>query len=99
SPEVEVTVELPERYEMGTPHPNPFNPQTQFTLTLAREEHVNIAVFDLLGRQVALLHDGMLSANEAHRFRFEASTLPSGLYFIRAVGASFQASRSITLLK
>ena len=99
SPEVEVSVALPDRYELGAPHPNPFNPQTQFSLTLAQTEHVTVAVYDLLGRRVALLHDGLIPANQAQRFQFDASALASGVYFIRAAGESFQAVRNITLTK
>lgn len=85
--------------EFSQVFPNPFNPQTHFTLTLAEEQRVMIAVFDLLGRRVAQLHEGRLAAGGMHRFTFEAGNLPSGLYLIRVVGETFSEVRSATLLK
>jgi hypothetical protein len=99
SPVVETAVELPGAYFLSPAYPNPFNPQTQFTLTVAREQRVQVAVYDMLGRQVAVLHNGVLSANEARTFRFEGGNLQSGLYLIRATGQYFSAARQITLLK
>ena len=94
---VEVTLETPSL--MSKAYPDPFNPQTQFTLTIARQQEVSIQVFDLLGRQVQTLYTGELAASEAHQFTFQASNLPSGRYFIRAVGEYFNNTQTVTLLK
>ncbi len=99
SPEVEVFVELPEAYMLSDAFPNPFNPQTRFTLMVRNEQRVRVAVFDALGREVARLHDGPLAANTPHRFTFEAAGLPSGLYVYRADGETFSASKLMTLVK
>ncbi|WP_457653009.1 T9SS type A sorting domain-containing protein [Rhodocaloribacter sp.] len=99
SPEVEVFVELPEAYVLSDAFPNPFNPQTRFTLMVRNEQRVRVAVFDALGREVARLHDGPLAANTPHRFTFEAAGLPSGLYVYRADGETFSASKLMTLVK
>lgn len=99
SPVVETAVELPGTYFLSPAYPNPFNPQTQFTLTVAREQRVQVAVYDMLGRQVAVLHNGTLAANEARTFRVDGSNLQSGLYLIRATGQYFSTARQITLLK
>ncbi|MDZ4699004.1 MAG: hypothetical protein SH809_04785 [Rhodothermales bacterium] len=79
--------------------PNPFNPQTQFSLTVGRQQHVRLAVYDMIGRQVALLHEGSLEAQEAHLFRFEANNLPSGRYFIQATGEFFSSAQAVVLSK
>ena len=99
SPEVEAIVELPSEYELSAAYPNPFNPRTQFTLTVAREQRVTIEVVDMLGRQVALLHDGPLRAEETHRFNIEAGNLASGVYLYRAVGETFAEARRVVLVK
>ena len=98
-PVLEVAVELPEQAHLSAAYPNPFNPQTQFTLEVKEAQQVRLAVFDALGRRVALLHDGMLEAGTAHPFRFEAAALPSGMYLIRAQGEVFSQTRRVTLLK
>ena len=98
-PEVEVVIGVPEAYVLSEAYPNPFNPRAQFTLAVAAAQHVHVAVYDVRGREVALLHDGMLEAGRAHRFTLEASGLPSGVYFYRATGETFHAAKPATLLK
>lgn len=99
SAQVEVALDLPGTHALSPAYPNPFNPATQFSLTIAREQAVTVVVFDLLGRVVATLHDGPLTANEAHTFTFDAAPLPSGVYLYRASGETFTATRTVTLLK
>jgi hypothetical protein len=97
----EVTVEraLDGAFAFSPAAPNPFNPQTQFTLTVARAQHVVLSVYDMLGRRVALLHEGTLEAGEAQLFRFEAGSLPSGRYFIQATGEFFSSAQTVVLQK
>ena len=95
----EVARPLEGRYEMEAPYPNPFNPQATFNLTIANDQYVTIAVYDMQGRMVGLLHSGALSGQEAHQFTIDGSQWGSGNYLIRAVGESFNSSQLITLLK
>ena len=99
SAEVEVEVGMTEAYRFGAAYPNPFNPQTRFTLAIQQSQHVEVAVMDLLGRRVALLHQGALDGGQAHTFTFEASALPSGVYLIRAMGEHFSTAQTVSLLK
>ena len=99
SPEIEVTVSLPEAFSLSEIYPNPFNPQAQFTLTLKRAQHTQVEVVNMLGQRAILLHDGRLEANTAHRFTLEAGSLPSGMYFVRVAGEAETAVRSVVLLK
>ncbi|MDX1545765.1 MAG: T9SS type A sorting domain-containing protein, partial [Rhodothermales bacterium] len=96
---VEPGSELPASYTLTNAYPNPFNPQTQFELTLVRPQHVRVEVFDLLGRQMALLHEGLLAPQTRHTFQIDASGWPSGLYLYRVTGEAFTDVRSIVLLK
>lgn len=79
--------------------PNPFNPRTQFTLTVARTQDVLVEIYNLLGRRVDVLHNGPLAGQARHSFTFEADELPSGLYLIRVVGEHFTTTQRVTLLK
>ncbi|MFQ5568920.1 MAG: T9SS type A sorting domain-containing protein [Rhodothermales bacterium] len=99
SPEVEVYVEVPGAYVLVAPYPNPFNPEAQFSLTVAQAQHARVAVYDVLGRRVAVLHQGPFDAARVYRFRFDGSGLPSGVYVLQATGERFAASRTMTLLK
>src|SRR5690606_15291007 len=63
--------------------PNPFATRTTLRLTLDAPQSMRAEVFDLLGRRVAVLHDGPLAAG-AHALTFDAAQLPAGLYVVRA---------------
>ncbi len=99
SPEVEVTIEMAESYALSAAYPNPFNPETSFTLAVGQQQEVTIEVFDVLGRKVAVLYRGGMQANASRVFAWEAGDHPSGLYFIRVVGEQFVQTRQVTLLK
>ncbi len=99
SPIVEVTVGVPQAYTLTEAYPNPFNPEARFSLTVQQAQHVRLAVYDLLGREVMRLHDGLLLGGTRHDFILEASGLPTGTYLYRAVGESFTATRTAVLLR
>ena len=96
---VESFVALTDRYHMGATYPNPFNPTTQFTLTLARPQEVRVEVYNVLGARVAMLFDGELNAEDIHVFTLDASEFPSGIYLIQVLGEYFKVTRSAMLLK
>lgn len=89
----------PGTHNLSAVYPNPFNPQAQFSLEIAQQQEVTVAVFDALGREVATLHDGTLSAGSVHQFQIDGSNLPSGIYVVRAIGEQFTDVRQVTLLK
>lgn len=68
--------------------PNPFNPTTTIDFSLARDGYVSLRVFDVAGREVATLIDGVRSAGN-QRAVFHANGVPSGVYMavLRADGA------------
>ncbi|MEM8485030.1 MAG: T9SS type A sorting domain-containing protein [Bacteroidota bacterium] len=99
SNEAQLTIDLTGAYQLGKAFPNPFNPQTTFSLSIARGQDVQITLFDMLGRQVQTLHNGFLEANTQHRFTIDGSGLASGTYFYNVRGHQFTASEHITLMK
>ncbi len=72
--------ELPGSFSLGQNYPNPFNPATTIRCELERTMDVSLAVYDLLGSEVAVLHDGLMDAGR-HELQFDASGLSSGIYF------------------
>ena len=90
--------EVPSLFTLSAAHPNPFNPATSLTLSLPEAQSITVAAFDILGRQVAVLHSGMLPAGE-HSLLFEGSDLPSGSYLVRALSASSAQTQPVTLAK
>ena len=78
--------------------PNPFNASTSISFELASTGHVNLGVFDLLGREAASLVNNSLSTG-SHAVVFDAANLPSGLYFYRIEAADFHAVKKMILIK
>jgi len=86
-------VERPLAFGLGAAWPNPFNPATTIAFRLAETGAANLRVFDILGREVAVLVDGRLAAGE-HLAVFDAAGLASGVYVARLqAGARVDATR------
>ena len=98
SPGVELTVEAPRELALSPNYPNPFNPTTTIPFTVPADGRAVLAVYDVLGRRVATLFDGVQAAG-AHGVAFRADGLPSGLYLIRLEAPGFQQTRPVTLMK
>lgn len=95
---IEPTSELPMRTDLTPAYPNPFNPSTSVGWQLEVGGQTRVAVYDILGREVAVLADGVMPAGR-HQALFNASTLSSGVYIIRMSTTQGTFSRSVTLLK
>jgi uncharacterized lipoprotein YddW (UPF0748 family) len=79
-------------------YPNPFNPSTIIAFHMPSEQQVSLRVYDLLGREVRVLADGVLSAGD-HRYQFDGSRLSSGVYIYRVVAGSHVESKKMQLVK
>jgi hypothetical protein len=79
-------------------YPNPFNPTTTLQLTVPVAGRTTIGIYDITGRLVQLLADRRLEAGR-HTLTFDASALPSGIYFARARGAASTVTQKLMLLK
>ena len=92
----------PAHFSLLQNFPNPFNPITQIRFSLP-ESHdlrlVTLTVFDMLGREVAvLLHNNEMPSGE-HSVTFNGSALSSGVYFYRLIAGDFVETRRMELLK
>ncbi len=92
------TRELPLAFALQAPVPNPFNPATTLAFTLPETGHVELGVYDLQGRLVSQLVDGLLSRGE-HEAVFEAGALPSGMYLARLETGLGESTRKLMLVK
>ena len=91
-------VQLPKRFVLNQNYPNPFNPNTTISFTLPVELFVSLKVFDLIGREVALLVYGELSAG-THSTKWNAKGMPSGVYFYRLQTDKFIETKKLVLLQ
>ena len=83
--------------------PNPFNPTTTIHYTTMRETHVSLRAFDMRGRLVRTLANGMVSAGE-HSVTWDGQDdsgrrLSSGVYLVRMQADRATESRKVVLLK
>jgi hypothetical protein len=79
-------------------YPNPFNPSTILTYTLARGQQVELEIFDLLGRRVRTLVSGVQEAG-GHTVTFHGDGLASGVYLARIAAGGQCETRKILLVK
>jgi len=89
---------VPERFALSQNYPNPFNPLTKIVYELPAEVKVNLTVFDILGREVAVLADEVQAAG-VKTVVFDAGAFPSGTYFYRLQAGPFTATKKLMLLK
>ena len=89
---------LPLHFALDQNFPNPFNPTTTIAFSTDRREHVRLEIFDILGRSVATLVDGVLPSGRYEQ-AWEANSEPSGTYFYRLSTSNGVILRKMTLLK
>ncbi len=94
----EVGGELPSQIALGQNYPNPFNPATTFEYTLDQTQHVQVKVFDVTGRLVQTLVDGVQSAS-TYRVTFDGANLASGVYMYRLETPNQVITKKMALIK
>ena len=103
SQEIEVNVIAPNRFSLEQNYPNPFNPVTKIDFCLAGDSKVNLKIYDMLGREIQTLANKVMKAGY-YNIEFNASTLPSGVYFyqLRVEGDGgdlFNSIKKMTFIK
>jgi poly(3-hydroxybutyrate) depolymerase/ligand-binding sensor domain-containing protein len=89
---------LPTHYSLSQNYPNPFNPTTRISFSLPSRAFVSLKLFDALGRQVAVLVSKELSAG-TYSSQWNASDVPSGVYFYRLQAGSFSETKKLIVLR
>ncbi|MCL4511420.1 MAG: T9SS type A sorting domain-containing protein [Bacteroidetes bacterium] len=79
-------------------YPNPFNPSTQIRFSLSKPSHVKLAVYDMLGREVARLADEEMDAGY-HSVTWNARNVSSGVYIYKLSAGSFVQVKRMILMK
>lgn len=79
-------------------NPNPFNPTTTVSFELRDEGMVNLAVYDATGRIIEKLSEGFYPAG-THQFVWDASAMPSGVYFARLKAGNSVQTQKLLLVK
>lgn len=98
-----VAGQIPGRFALYQSHPNPFGPQTAIRLDVPRSGRVLVEIFDVNGRRLRTLVDGVLSPG-SKAVAWDGTDdsgrpMGSGVYFYRMNAGQFQATRKMTLLR
>ena len=97
---------IPKKYLLGQNYPNPFNPTTTIRYAISNVEtqdfaslqNVTLKIYDVLGREVATLVDKKQTPGK-YSVQFNASNLPSGVYFYTLRAGNFVQTKKMLLLK
>ncbi|MFN0156823.1 MAG: T9SS type A sorting domain-containing protein [Bacteroidota bacterium] len=88
----------PRSFALVQNYPNPFNPKTVINYQQATSNWVTLKVFDMLGREVAVLVDEVKGPGE-HSVSFDGSSLASGVYLYRLSAGGSVATKKLVLLR
>ncbi len=96
----DIDTQIPVEFGLSQNYPNPFNPSTVIAFQVGTQDlaSLRLTVYDMLGREVAVLIDGPMPAG-AHRVTFDASNLSSGVYIYRLQSAQGVLTRKMVLIK
>jgi hypothetical protein len=99
---------IPEDFSLSQNYPNPFNPVTKIKFSIpllrgvsaegGRGVSVNLTIYDVLGREMAVLVNETLSPG-TYEIEWDGSNYPSGVYFYKLITESFSETRKMVLLK
>lgn len=96
--------EIAEGYSLSQNYPNPFNPKTNFEFSIPKSGHVNLSVYDLLGREVSVVvNQSMIPGT--YKIEFDGSRFASGIYFYRLTVSDqgsapiFNSTKRMVLIK
>ncbi len=93
-----ITTNIPEGFLLKQNYPNPFNPTTKINFDLKNTAFAMLRVYDITGREVRTLVNEKLSAG-SYSYDFNASELPSGVYFYQLQTDDFIETKKMILLK
>ena len=93
-----ISSNLPAVYSLSQNYPNPFNPSTKISFALPKAGNVKLVVYDILGREVAVLVNEFRTSGN-HSVEFNAGNLASGVYLYRIESGTFTDTKKMLLVK
>ena len=90
--------QIPDKFSLSQNYPNPFNPSTKINYELPITNYVILKVYDALGNEVATLVNEKQNAG-SYSVDFNASSLPSGIYFYKLITENFSETKKMILVK
>ncbi len=94
----EEDTKVPKEFSLSQNYPNPFNPVTIISYQLPESGFVTLKIYDILGNEVEILINEEKPAG-SYDITFDASNLPSGIYYYKLTSGSFVETKKMVLLK
>ena len=94
----EVSIGIPDKYQLSQNYPNPFNPVTNIEFAIPELGFVSLRIYDVMGRELVTL----VNENKEpgyYKLKFDAGKLSSGVYFYRMTAGDFVAVKKLVVLK
>jgi len=89
---------IPKEYKLEQNYPNPFNPTTTIKYSIPKESFVSLKIYNLIGEEVATLVNEEKTIGN-YKIEFDATGLPSGIYFYRLQAGSFVDTKKMIIVK
>ena len=89
---------LPSRTSLSAAYPNPFNPSTTISYTLANTANINLSVYNISGQLIENLKNGYQDAG-SYEIVWDASEQPSGIYLLRLQSENESFNQKLMLMK
>ena len=94
----QISSAVPEQFSLSQNYPNPFNPSTNLEFEISKPGFVSLKVFDILGKEVALLiNENLLPGS--YKTEFDGNNLSSGIYFYTIKAGDFTETKKMTLIR
>jgi subtilisin-like proprotein convertase family protein len=97
---IRAEIKLPDEFYLAQNYPNPFNPSTKIKYSIPSGGNVELKVFDILGRETAVLVNGYKSAgNYEIEFSTAGRAIASGIYFYKLTAGNYSTVKKLIILK
>ena len=90
---------IPANYYLEQNYPNPFNPTTQIKFGISEASNIELTVYDILGREIAVLINKEYLSAGSYNVKFNAENLASGIYIYKLTAGNNTVSKKMQLLK
>ncbi|MBL7129167.1 MAG: T9SS type A sorting domain-containing protein, partial [Ignavibacteria bacterium] len=97
-PVININNEIPDKFILYQNYPNPFNPTTNIIFDIPKQSYSKLIVYDILGREIALLVNKELGVG-SYKVSFNGSSYPSGVYFYKLQADEFTDIKKMLLIK
>lgn len=94
----QISAEVPGKYLLTQNYPNPFNPETKISFSVPENSFISLKVFNSAGKEVSELVNENISRG-SYDVSFNASSLPSGVYYYKLTSQNFSETRKMMLIK